>query len=315
MKKIIKVSLFVFSIFVIQTTIANATGYSYLPNDVYIKQQEEKSALEYRLQKLEAGISNNSSSLVSSISSRISELESERQTEKNYISGTYAHLGIANQLQAKLDEIDRKYDSQISSLRSQQSNLENTISNQQSKETEISNLKLQIAQLKAKMIDQELQANLKALEQYQTPKEEVYSDVDVQQVFDYMESLDFKSESIIFAKIAKSNPNVATRIVALYDQKYPNGKTGSPKNNEYLKSLEKTTKTEIVKKVEKPVIKQEEKKIETKQTILEEKPTSQIQLEQPKIQIEQTQEQKPVQVKTTFKQKISGFFKRIFGIK
>jgi hypothetical protein len=308
MKNLIKISMFVFSIFVIQTTLVFATDYNYLPNDVFIKQQEEKSALEYRLQKLESGISSNSSSFVSNISSRISQLESERATEKNYISGTYARLGIANQLQAKLDEIDRKYDAQISSLRNQQSNLENTISSQQSNATEISNLKLQIAQLKAQMVDQELQTNLKALEKYQIKTEE-YSDADIETVFNYIDAMSLEDASNFYQVVKKNNPDVAERVAVLYFKKYPNGKVGTANNDEYTKSTKETNK------IEKTIIKQETKKIETKSLSLEEKPISQIQIEQPKIQTEQIQEQKPVQTKTTFRQKVSGFFKRIFGIK
>ncbi len=321
MKNLIKISLFVFSIFVIQTTLVYATGYNYLPNDVYIKQQEEKSALEYRLKNLENQIQNNPANSANSVSQRISEIQQERDTEKNYISGVYSHNGLGDQLSLKLAEIDAKYQSQINVLQQQQSNYQSQSSALDKVNREADELRQKIVELQKQAIQQLddyqklLDQNLEQLKKApQTTNLEI-TDAEVQEVFDYMESLDFKSESIIFAKIAKINPNVATRIVALYDQKYPNGKTGSPKNDKYLKSIQENIKVEVPEKIEKPVIKQETKKVETNPLVLEEKTTSQFQAEQPKPQIEQIKEQKPVQVKTTFKQKVSGFFKRIFGIK
>ena len=64
--KIIKICFFVFvAIFILQTKTTFATDYNYLPPDVLIKQNEEKSALEYRLRNLEAGLSGSSSSYIS----------------------------------------------------------------------------------------------------------------------------------------------------------------------------------------------------------------------------------------------------------
>ncbi len=308
MTKIIRVSLFVLSIFILQTTSVFATGYNYLPNDVYIKQQEEKSALEYRLKQLENSFSGNSSSQISSLSARISQLESERTTEKNYISGVYAQSGIANQLPAKLAEIDAKYNTQISSLQSQKSALENITSNQQSSQVEIANLKLEIAKLKAQMVDDELQANLKALEKYQIQEKQssYYSEADLLKLYNYLDSLSAKDAYELYSQIKAKNEDVASRLTELQNKKYPNGKTGTSKNIEYLKSIQKDVVAPTSKKTEKPALKQEIKKTE-------EKPVIELQVEQAKPQPEPVQIQKPIEKKTTIGQKVSGFFKRVFS--
>lgn len=315
MKNQIRVGLFVaVSLFIFQVSTTYATDYNYLPNDVFLKQQEEKSALEYRLQRLENGISGNSSSQISSLSARISQLESERTTEKNYVSGVYAHNGIANQLPAKLAEIDAKYSSQISSLQSQKSALENTVSNQQSSQTEISNLKLEIAQLKAKMIDDELQANLKALEKYQTQEKQssYYSEEDLLKLYNYLDSLSVKDASELYQQVKDKNEDVASRLNELQNKKYPNGKTGTGKNDDYLKSQE-TVISEVRNKIVTPkAVKQEAKKTQVKATSTEEKVIPQVKQEQPKAQPISVEAQKPIEKKTTIREKVSGFFKKVF---
>lgn len=312
MTKITRVSLFVLSIFILQTTSVFATGYNYLPNDVYIKQQEEKSALEYRLKQLENSFSGNSSAQISSLSARISQLESERTTEKNYISGVYAQNGIANQLPAKLAQIDAKYSNQISELQSQKSALENTTSNQQSSQVEIANLKLEVAKLKAQMVDDELQANLKALEKYQIQEKQssYYSEADLQNLYKYLDSLSAKDAYYLFQQVQDKNEDIALRLTELQNKKYPNGKTGTSKNIEYLKSIQKDTPVVAPKKIDKPALKQEIKKTEIK---TEEKPIIEPQIEKVKPQPEPVQIQKPIEKKTTIGQKVSGFFKRMFS--
>ncbi|KND51844.1 MAG: hypothetical protein ABA06_01125 [Parcubacteria bacterium C7867-001] len=239
MNKSIQIGVFALGIFIFQATNVHATDYNYLPPDVLIKQQEAQSALEYRLQKLEASVSSDSSASIASLKSRISQLESERTTEKNYISGVYAQSGIANQLEAKLAEIDAKYDSHISSLKSQLSKLESSSSSQSNNESEIQSLKLQIAQLKDKIATQELQVSEQALEKYQTKYE--YSDAEVYEVFTYIDALALQDSSKLFQRIKVNNPEVASRVVAFYNQKYPHGKPGTAINDEYLASLPKTT--------------------------------------------------------------------------
>lgn len=305
--KIVKISFLVFvALFILQTKTTYATDYNYLPPDVLIKQQEQQSALEYRLQKLEAGISGDSSAMISSLSSHISQLESQRTTDKNYISGVYGHNGLGDQLASKLAEIDAKYNSQISDLQSQKSKLETSVSNQQSSETEISNLKLQIAQLKAKIVDQELQVNLEAIKRYQTKYE--YTDADVSEVFTYIDALALQDSSNLFQRIKKNNPEVADRITVLYNQKYPHGKIGTVTYNDYLKSIQKIVKPEVIKKETKVTQKIEPKQIvETKK----ESPKEQIVVTPPVQQPVVTQ---PIKEKQTLGQKIKNFFGRLFGI-
>lgn len=327
MKNLIK-GIFVFGIFVFQSSIVSATGYNYLPADVLLKQQEEKSALEYRLQNLEAGISGNSLSYVLSLSSRISQLEAERTAEKNYISGTYGRYGIGNQLPAKLAEIDSKYDAQISVLQAQKASYQSTSLSQQSTEKEISDLKLQIAQLRLQIVDQELQANLDALKKYETvaePQPVYYSEEDLQKLYVYLDSLSPQDASDFYQKVRAKNADVASRLDVLQNQKYPNGKAGTAKYEEYLKSIRKTVEPEVVKpevvknekitaKNIKLVTKEGVTKTKTMATSTEEKTAPQIKQEQLKAQSEQIQEQKPIQEKHTIRERLSGFFKRIFRI-
>lgn len=313
MKKLV-LGVFVFGIFSLQSSIAFATDYNYLPADVLIKQQEEKSALEYRLQNLEAGLSGNSSAYISSLSSRISQLESERVTEKNYISGTYGKYGIGNQLPAKLAEIDSKYDTQISALQSQKASYQSDLATQQLKKEEINNLKLQIAQLRAQIVDQELQANLKALEKYQNPTPVVYSDADVYEYFLYLDSLSIDDASDFFQRLKIYNLDAAKRVTTLYNNKYPNGKPGTGKYEDYLATLiipEPIVIKEIPSIQEKKVVqKAEEVKtpvvVETKkeiQDIVASSTTKEV------VSLE-----KPVVVeKEGFVQKVKHFFGRLFG--
>jgi hypothetical protein len=300
--KIIKICFFVFvALFILQTKTTYATDYNYLPPDVLIKQNEEKSALEYRLRNLEDGLSGSSSSYISNLTSRISQLESEWTTEKNYISGTYAQYGIANQLAGKLAEIDAKYNSQINDLKSEKAKLETSVSNQQSKEKEISDLKLEIAKLKAEMVNQELQVNLQALEKYQT--KEVYSDADVLEVFKYLDALAVQDSSDLYQIVKENNLDVAQRVAILYDKRYPNGKPGTAKYDDYLASIKPIAKPTAIQKTTTPESTQIEEIKE--EAILEQviatPPTTQESVITP-----------PVQEKQSLGRKVINFFKRFF---
>lgn len=300
--KIIKTCFFVFvALFILQTKTTFATDYNYLPPDVLIKQNEEKSALEYRLRNLEAGLSGSSSSYISSLTSRISQLESEWTTEKNYISGTYAQYGIGNQLAGKLAEIDAKYSTQINDLKSEKEKLETSVSNQQSKEKEISDLKLEIAKLKAEMVNQELQVNLQAIEKYQT--KEVYSDIDVLEVFKYLDALAVQDSSDLYQIVKENNLDVAQRVAILYDKKYPNGKPGTAKYDDYLasiKSITKPTSVQETAKTEPTPIKEINDEVIQEQIVS----TSPV-VREPVIT-------PSVQEKPTLGRKIINFFKRLF---
>lgn len=299
--KIIKICFFVFvALFILQAKTTYATDYNYLPPDVLIKQNEEKSALEYRLRNLEAGLSGSSSSYISSLTSRISQLESEWTTEKNYISGTYAQYGIANQLESKLAEIDAKYNAQINDLKLEKSKLETSVSSQQSKEKEISDLKLEIAKLKAEMINQELQVNLQAIEKYQT--KETYSDADVFEVFTYLDALAVQDSSDLYQIVKANNLDVAQRVAVLYDKKYPNGKPGTAKYDDYLALIKPIAKPTVIQKTTtlEPTQIQE-----TKNEVIQEQVVKAPQVQEPVII-------PPVQEKQSFGRKLLNFFKRLF---
>jgi hypothetical protein len=292
-------------LFISQTKITLATTYNYLPPDVLIKQNEMQSSLEYRLQKLEAGASNDSSSMISSLSSRISQLESERETEKNYISGIYARNGIGEQLSGKLAEIDAKYNSQINNLQSQRNELSNSVSNQQSNEKEINDLKLKIAQLKEQIINQELQVNLQAVEKYQVKYE--YTDAEVLEAYNYLDALTAQNASNFYHRIRENNPDVAERLDILQNKQYPNGKPGTAKYSDYLESIKKTTKSEDVKKNVKEITKTEIKiNPEIKQEINKELVVFTAPSEQ------QTPIISPIVKEQTFVQKFMSFFGKLF---
>lgn len=303
MKNLIKIGILVFVVLVTTNT-AFATDYNYLPPDVLIKQQEQQSALEYRLQKLESGLSGNSSSMISTLSSRISQLEQERDTEKNYISGIYGSYGIGNQLQSKLSQIDAKYDSQISALRSQKADLENKISNQQSQELEIAELKLQIAKLKDQIAEQEYKVSQQALQKYQ--EKHIYSDSEVQEVFNYLDALNVQDASNLYQRIRKNNADVADRLDALHIKKYPNGKPGTAKYNDYLATL-KPIKTSLVNptKTESKIPQKQEIK-KTEQPVIDTIPTTLVDDQKPVIVTQPTPE------KQGFGIRIKNFFKKWF---
>ncbi|MDB5188242.1 MAG: fibronectin type protein [Candidatus Kaiserbacteria bacterium] len=122
-------------------SVVQASTYSGLPNDVYIKQQEEKSALEYRLQILESKISANPDASTYVLQDRITQLEDERNTKINYIKGRYGQLGITSQADAAIADINAKYDVQINSLKSQIKSMQVSSSAQDSLNSEINDIK------------------------------------------------------------------------------------------------------------------------------------------------------------------------------
>lgn len=223
-------------------SVAHATDYNYLPPDVGIKQNEALSALEYRLQTLEAQIANSPEVSINNIDSRIYVLETERDTEKRYVTGLYGSYGIGNQLDAKLAEIDAKYASQIGRLEDEKDEYKSVASALAKAEKEAEQLRKQIIELQKQNLSQ-IEEYQKLLDEqigaYNTP--EVFTDADIYDGFVYMDSLPLEEASMFFARVKASRPDVAERITALYDIKYPNGKTGTAKNDEYLESLLKET--------------------------------------------------------------------------
>lgn len=285
MKKIIRTCVFVITAFTFQASIAHATDYNYLPADVGIKQKEALSVLEYRLQSLESQLSNNSSASISTINARISELQSERDTEINYIRSLYAQNGISNQADAKVEEITTKYASQISNLESQKSSYQSQ-SDSNAKEAEIAELKLKIKQLEYDMQTAEYE---KAT---QIPK----SSATIYDLYNWLETLPAEEWSAQLNLLKSMNPENYKKIEDIYRVNHPEFFT---QNNQIVTTkMVPTTaiqkKAETVKKVEPKV----EVKVEATTT-----PTVQASvIEEVKI---------PEPQKETFMQKILGFFKRL----
>jgi hypothetical protein len=284
MKKIIRTCVFVLGIFVFQASIAHATDYNYLPADVGIKQKETLSALEYRLQSLESQMSNNPSVSISTINARISELQSERDTEINYIRGLYAQNGISNQADAKVAEITAKYASQISSLESQKSSYQSQ-SDSNAKEAEIAELKLKIKQLEYDMKTAEYD---KAT---QIPK----SSATIYDLYNWLETLPSEEWSAQLNLLKSMNPENYKKIEDIYRVKHPEffsqaGETVAPK---IVPTTVVQKKTETIKKIEpKPEV-----KVEATTTPIVQTPV-----------VEQIKTPEPP--KETFVQKVLGFFKR-----
>lgn len=291
MKKI-QIYVFALSAFIFPVITAHATDYNYLPADVGIKQREALSSLEYQLKSLQSQITNNPTISISTITSRISQLENERDTEINYIRSLYAKNGISNQADSKIAEITAKYSSQISELESQKSQYQ-TQSNNSAKESEIAELKLKIKQLEYDMQTAEYN---KVTE---TPKKQGT----IQDLFDWLESLP-SDQAIAQYKLLKSmNPENAYKIELLYRAKYPQSFTNTEQKTVVQtvpSNVQKTTKTS------QPTKKAEQMKEE------------EFNFTKPPVSVLDTATFTPVVdtvkvielPKKTFTQKIVGFFKK-----
>lgn len=285
MKNLIRIGVFAFGIFVFQASIAHATDYNYLPADVGIKQKEALSALEYRLRSLESQVSSNPSVSISTINARISELQSERDTEINYIRGLYAQNGISNQADAKVAEITAKYASQISELESQKSSYQ-LQSGSNAKEAEIAELKLKIKQLEYDMQTAEYE---KAT---QIPK----SSATIYDLYNWLETLPAEEWSAQLNLLRSMNPENYKKIEDIYRIKHPEFFSQASENvaPKIVPSTAVQKKTEMIKKVEPKA----EIKVEATSTPIEKTPV----VEEVKI---------PQPTKETFVQKVFKFFKRL----
>ena len=285
MKNLIRIGVFAFGIFIFQASVAHATDYNYLPADVGIKQKESLSALEYRLQSLESQLSNNPSTSSSNISARISELQSERDVEINYIRGLYAQNGISNQADAKVAEITAKYVSQISALESQKSSYQSQ-SDMQAKEAEITELKLKIKQLEYDMQNSE----------YEKTTETQKSSATIYDLYDWLETLPPEEWSAKLNLLRSMNPENYKKIEDIYRLRHPEfftqtNETITPK---IVPNAVVQKKTEVIKKAEP----KQELKVEATTT-----PTAQV----PMIK----EVKLPEPPKETFVQKIFGFLKKL----
>ena len=298
-----------FALIFIPAGFSGATSYNYLPNDVYIKQQEEKSALEYRIQQLENSMGGGSYNSASTIDSRISELQSEMQTEINYTTGLYASYGISNQLPAKIQDIQAKYQAQIAPLQSQRSSLQTQSKEDSQTKSEIKALQEQLAN-----IEQLLNKNVQT---ENTPTVTPSQKPSAIAMFEYIDSLPLEDASRAYSDLRTGDPALYKEVSYLVNLKYPNGKAGSATNDEYLaKQTEATitskpepTPTKTYTQNESPVVAESEEQIKKSEST-----------DSPQIKpaVENTNEIKPVSQpaltpepvkQSSLFQKIVGFFK------
>lgn len=303
MKNLIRIGFFLFTLSVYAPH-AYATDYNYLPADVGIKQNEALSALEYRLQTLEAQIANSPQVSIDTINARIKALEAERDTEKRYVTGLYGSYGIGNQLDAKLAEIDAKYDAQINELEDEKDEYESDASALAKAEKEAEQLRQQIIELQKQNIAQS-EEYLDLLDK-QNSDTEVYTDTDIYEGFMYMDSLPLKEASAFFGRVKASRPDVAQRITALYNLKYPHGKVGTAQYDEYLESLPKVTPAVPQTVATKPVL-SPEVVIPSVETPVEATATPPV----PEPMVAQVPAPEPKQ--ESFVDKVVGFFKSLIS--
>lgn len=204
-----------------------------ISNDYYIKLQEEKSALEYRISSLETSSYNSPDLSSLNIQSRIDELIRERETEKNYITGLYGKNGISNQLPSALATIDSKYQSQIDNLNQQKAYYQNQISSQQSSTAELSQTKLRIQELDKLLAEQEKLIQSLKTQMYvptnpsvvQTPVSSVNGTPTASDVFNYIDSLSLYDATVALEAIKTNALPMYTEVIKLAEAKYVKGYT------------------------------------------------------------------------------------------
>ncbi len=195
--------ILLFALLFTPTFFVGATSYNYLPNDVYIKQQEEKSALEYRISQLEASMNGSLSSSLRNVEYRIDELEREMATEINYITGVYGGYGIANQLPSKISEVEAKYEGQISNLEDERDELKKLMKDETSAQTEIKRLEAELKALNEKVLS--------------TPETEVQKP-SAQSMFEYIDSLPLSEASTVYSDLKMWDPEMYSEVQYLIEQ-------------------------------------------------------------------------------------------------
>jgi hypothetical protein len=259
--------------------IAGATGLNYLPNDVYIKQQEEKSALEFRISQLEAGYGGSLTGSLSNIEFRISQLEREMQTEINYVQGLYGSYGISNQTASAISKIEAKFRPEISSLEDQRDEIKGILTEQESLEREMARLVKKSEEAAKELLEAERKENIQIAldecdfeyfkgmtteekkdsfyerEDCENKVPEVSSLPSAQEMFDYMDSLPLDEAGEINDNLKIVNPSLYEEVLYLTSLKYPNGKPGSGRYEDYVSSLETPKVNTISAPAVSPVVK------------------------------------------------------------
>ncbi len=218
MKKIILSLLLITPVFV------SATGYDYLPDDVWIKQQEEKSELEFRLRQIEAGMSGNLESSLRTIEYRIDELERELQTEIGYIKGRYGQLGVANQIPSAVAKVSSEFEAEISYLEDERDELKKFIREEEEAQDAIEALEARIAELESQSVAESIPAY--------TPTQTIVRPTP-EAMFEYIDSLSLSEASAVYNDLRLWDPEMYEDVKYLIDLTYPHGKPGSARYEEY----------------------------------------------------------------------------------
>ncbi len=277
--------------------IANATGYNYLPDDVYIKQQQEKSALEYRIKSLESQISGNPQISILTIDQRITELRRQWEDEKTYTTGTLAHNGAGTPeiYASAIAKIDSKYSSQISALEAQKTQYQEQINKQAEIDKEIEKIQQQIKDID-KYYDSQRDA---VIQQYQQNVTQPQKQATIGDLYNWLETLPAEEWSQKLELLKQMNPENYKKIEELYRINHPEFFSSEEK----VQTSKTTIKTQPV--TQKIIEKKAEQKISTTTptntsvsttTLLETKT-------QPTII--------PPQVKPTVMQRVSNFFRSL----
>jgi hypothetical protein len=250
MKKIIFITL-VLSFIITNTVIAyNPYGIS---DGLYMKLQEEKSAIEYRISQLETSSYNSPGLSSMNIESRINDLERERDSKKNYATGTYAKYGATEMLQVALDKIDEEYDAKISALEDQKAYYDQQSSYEEEareNKAEAQRLKKKLLELESQLVDQRAEEAKKQIEALKnTPKVEINlineltnnsqkSPPPAIDVFNKLDTMIDTVESARLYSLVKENDfNMYTQIQIIASAKYFNNKTTVLDLFNYLDSL------------------------------------------------------------------------------
>lgn len=289
---------------------ASATGYNYLPNDVYIKQQEEKAALEYRISTLETSLQNSPTLSILNIESRISQLEQEKQTEINYVTGLYAHNGIIVQLPSAIAKINAKYDGQISNLEQQIEEYEDAMSEEKDLKNEIKSLKSQLSKI-------EQQVSQPAPSVDDTSTVEVPSAVDM---FDYIDSLSLDEASETYNNLRIVNPDLYRQVEYILVLKYPNGKPGSARHDEYLQTIKTPVSETVTNEIYIPPIAKKTEVFRAEKDTISEVATDQVQIPTSTEEIYTAPQEPTPEIKVapiveqpkTIWQSVVGFFKKLW---
>jgi hypothetical protein len=219
-----------------------------ISDGLYMKLQEEKSAIEYRISQLETSSYNSPGLSSMNIESRINDLERERDSKKNYATGTYAKYGATEMLKVALDKIDEEYDAKISVLEDQKAYYDQQSSyEEQARENkaEAQKLKKELLEIESKLLEQKRDSQIQDLKSTRGQDNlnllDELTSIKVPLATDVFYRLDTMVDTIeskrLFSLVKKDNLKLYNEILALANQKYFNNKTTPLELFIYMDSL------------------------------------------------------------------------------